>query len=116
MCIYKFKERISDFISTLPLQYLHKLIITNIIYFAVLWINDFYIKNGLSTKYSPRSIMIYTNLFCKHYKVVFGTYCEFHYETKSSKSMVSRMRKAIALVPTGNLKAAQKFSVSILGA
>ena len=43
-CIRTVKECIRDIVSTLNFHYLRKIIVTNIVYFAVLWVNYFTIK------------------------------------------------------------------------
>ena len=99
------KERSHAVASTLTFQYLHKLIVTKIVYFAVLWINYFPVKHGVSTKYSLRAIVSHTKLIWKkHCKVVFYTYCEVNDEPHPSTLMVTRTHKYIALDPTRNLQ------------
>ena len=46
------KERRHAIVITLAFQYLHKNIVMNVVYFVFLCMNDFLIKNGLSTKHS----------------------------------------------------------------
>ena len=55
------KERARAATSVLPFKCLHKLIVTNAVYFAVLWLNAFPAKNGVSAKYSPCTIVVRTN-------------------------------------------------------
>ena len=43
--IHTVKERNQCIITTMPLKYLHKLLITNIVYFSVLLMNAFPIRN-----------------------------------------------------------------------
>ena len=47
------KERCRAIVSTLPFAILPKLIVTNIVYFVVLWLNAFPVRNGISKVYSP---------------------------------------------------------------
>ena len=44
------KERTRAIIIVLPYKILCKLIITNVVYFAILWLNAFPVKNGVSDK------------------------------------------------------------------
>ena len=60
--IHTTKERCRAIVSTLPFEILPKLIVTNIVYSIVLWLNDFPVCNGISKKYSPRSIVIRNKL------------------------------------------------------
>ena len=109
-CIHTVKESSSDVLITPPFRYLHKLIVTDIVYFEVLWINFSPAKNGFYTKYSPRAIMAHTNLIWKkHCKVVFETYCGVHDKTEPIKLMVPQMHAAIELGPPGNIQVNQKF-------
>ena len=61
------KERYRAIVSTLPFAILPKLIVTNIAYFVVLWMNAFPVRNGISTsnKYLPQSIGICNRLSWK---------------------------------------------------
>ena len=52
------KERCRAIIRTLPFDIILKPIVTNIVYFLVLWLNTFLVRNGISKKYSLRSIVI----------------------------------------------------------
>ena len=67
MCICTVNYHSRSVASALPFQYPHKLISTDIIYFAVFCLNTPPIKNGVSTKYSLCAIMSYTNLILMKY-------------------------------------------------
>jgi len=76
-----------------------------IVYFVVLWLNVFPVCNGISKKYSPRSIVIRNKLsWKKHCKVLFSTYCEIHVEPDPSNDMKPRTHERIAVGPTGNVQ------------
>ena len=60
--IQTIKERVQAICSTLPFSRLHKLILTNVLYFAVLWLNALPLKSGVSTKFSAREIVARTKL------------------------------------------------------
>ena len=95
---------------TLFFQYLHKMIVTNIVYFLFIWVNALPVKNGVSNKHSPLVIVVHTNMIWKkHFKVVLGAYCEIHNETGPSNSMVPCTHQAIALGPTSNLQVTHKL-------
>ena len=77
-CIHTVKESSCAIVRTLSFQYLYKTIVTNIFYFAVLWINSYPVKNGVYTKNSPQEIMVHTNLIWKkHCKVFWGPTVSF---------------------------------------
>ena len=55
------KNRNQCIVTTIAFKYFHKLLITNIVHFSVLWLNAFIVKNEKSEKLSPRAIMVRTN-------------------------------------------------------
>ena len=68
------KERCRSIVSTIPFAILPKFIVINIVYFVVLWLNAFPVRNGVSKKWSPRAIVIRNKLsWKKHYRLPFGT-------------------------------------------
>ena len=52
-CIHTVKERCRAVASDLPFNCLHKTIVINMIYFCILWLNVFSVKNGVSQEFSP---------------------------------------------------------------
>ena len=79
-------------------------------YFVVLWLNAFPVRNGVSKFYSPRSIVLHTKLNWKrHCQVPFGTYCEIHDEPDPSNDMTPRTHEGIAVGPTGNIQGIYTF-------
>ncbi|KAL7460882.1 LOW QUALITY PROTEIN: hypothetical protein ACHAXS_001318, partial [Conticribra weissflogii] len=108
--IWVIKERAQGTLNTLPFQTLPKQILIELIYFHVLWLNAFPVKNGISDCFSPREIVLRQKLdYKKHCKVPFGSYCEVHDEPTLLNSMVARTLPAIALGPTGNFQGTYKF-------
>jgi hypothetical protein len=104
------KERTRCVICVLPFKFLHKLIVTNVVYFSVLWLNAFSVKSGVSAEHSPRAIDVRTNLdWKKHCKIPFGTYVEAHDEPDVTNSMIPRTHECIALGPTGNFNGNHKL-------
>jgi len=109
-CIRTVKERCRGIAATLPYKCLPKMIVTNLVYFAVLWLNAFPVKNGVSNVHSPRAIVIRTKLSWKQHCVdEFGSYTEVHDEPDPSNTMVGRTHGAILLGPTGNINGTHKF-------
>jgi hypothetical protein len=65
------KERSRCVISVLPFKFLHKQIVTNVVYFSVLWLNAFQVKSRVSAEHSPRAIIVRENIdWKKHCKVL----------------------------------------------
>ena len=67
--IYTGKERSQCIITTMTLKYLHKLLITNIVYFSFLLMNAFPIRWGIPDKFLLRAIVVRTNLDKKKLQV-----------------------------------------------
>jgi hypothetical protein len=104
------KERGRGVICTLPFTYIPKRMKIEFIYFVTLWLNAFPVNNGISTKYSPRELLLRWKMdYKKHCRVEVGTYCEVHDEPNPSNTMIRRTHEAIALGPTGNLQGSVKF-------
>ena len=81
------------------------MIVTNMVYFVVLWLNAFPVRNGILKKYSPRSTIIRNKLSWKrHCKITFGTYCEVHDEPDPRNDMTPRTHEGINVGPTGNIQ------------
>ena len=80
------------------------------IYFMVLWLNAFPVKNGISSMFSLRELLVRWCLdYTKPCRVLPGTYCEVHDEPSPSNTMTPRTHEAIAMGPTGNLQGSVKF-------
>ena len=60
-CICTIKEHIRDVVTTLPFDYLPKLIVVNLDYFIVMCLNAFLANNGVSDKFSPQALVTRTN-------------------------------------------------------
>ena len=105
------KERRCAIVSTLLFEILPKLIVINILYFFVLWLNAFPVRNGISKKYSPQSIVICNKLSWKrHCNVPFGTYCEVHDgPINLSNNITPRFHEGIVVGPTRNVHGTYKF-------
>ena len=59
-CIHTIKERCRAMASDLPFNCLHKTIVINLIYFCILWLNAFPVKNRVSQEFSPQFIVVQT--------------------------------------------------------
>ena len=97
-------------LGTLPFQHLPRRMKIGFIYFVVLWLNAFPVKNGISSMFSPRELLVRWHLdYAKHCRVLLGKYCEVHDEPSPSNTMMPWTHKAIAMGPTGNLQGWVKF-------
>ena len=104
------KERARGLIATLPFEHIPQRMKIEFIYFCVLWLNAFPVRNGISSKHSPRELMVRWKLdYKRHCRVQPGTYCEVHDEPIPSNTMTPRTHAAIALGPTGNMQGSVKF-------
>ena len=105
------KERARGVYNTLPFKDgIPRLMVIELIYFSVLWINAFPLRSGISNSYSPRELVTRQRLNAKlHCKTPFGTYCEVHDEPQPSNSMIARTHEAICMGPTGNYQGSYKF-------
>ena len=108
--IQTMKERCRAIVSTLLFDILPKLIVSNIVYFVLLWLNAFPVRNGVSKVYSPCSIVILKKMNWKrHCQVTFGTYCGVHDKPDPSNDMTPRTHEGIAVGPTGNIQGTYIF-------
>jgi hypothetical protein len=108
--IHLVKERARGIENTLPFTGLPKLMMIELIHFIVLWLNNFPVKSGVSTKFSPRELICRHRLSTKvHFKTPFGAYCEVYDEPTPSNSMTPRTHKTICMGPTGNIQGSYKF-------
>jgi hypothetical protein len=99
------KERGRGILNTLPFKKMPRLMLIELIYHVVLWLNAFPANSGVSETLFPREIVYQHKLeFAKHCKSPFGTYCEVHDEPAPTNTMVTRSTPAIVLGPTGNLQ------------
>jgi len=97
------KERARGVLNTLPYKKMPQLILIELIYYVVLWLNAFPMKSGVSATLSPREIVFRRKLdYAKHCKALFGSYVLTHEEPNPTNSMMARGSPGIILGPTGN--------------
>ena len=98
------KERGRGILNTLPFKKMPRLMLIELVYHVVLWLNAFPANSGVSESLSPREIVYQHKLdFAKHCKSPFGMYCKVHDELVPTNTMVTWSTPAIVLGPTGNL-------------
>ncbi len=104
------KEQVRGFLGTLPFLHILQRMKIEFIYFMVLWLNAFPVKNGISAIHLPRELLVCWRLdYNKHCRVLPGTYCKVHAKPLPSNTMMPRTHEAIAVGPTGNLQGSVKF-------
>jgi hypothetical protein len=52
------KERMRGLVATLPFQHISRRMKIEFVYFMVLWLNAFPVKNGILAVYSPRELLV----------------------------------------------------------
>ena len=68
------KERGRGILNTLPFKKMPRLMLIELVYHVVMWLNAFPAKSGVSETLSPREIVYRHKLdFAKHCKSPFGT-------------------------------------------
>ncbi len=101
------KKRGRGILNTLLFKRMPRLMLVELIYHMVLWLNAFPAKSGLSETLSPCKIVYRHKLdSANHYRLPFGMYYEVHNEPTPMNSMVTCSTHAIVLGPTGNLQGA----------
>jgi hypothetical protein len=104
------KECGRGILNTLPFKKMPQIMLIELIYHIVLWLNPFLKKSGVSETLSPCKIAMRHKLnFTKHCRAQFGSYCNAHDEPVPTNTMVTCSTPAIVLGPTGNLQGTYKF-------
>jgi hypothetical protein len=104
------KERGRGILNTLPFKKMLQIMLIELIYHVVLWLNAFPTKSGVSETLSLRKIIMRHKLdFTKDCRAQFGSYCEAHDEPVPTNTMVTCSTPAIVLGPMGNLQGTYKF-------
>ena len=104
------KERVRATKHTLPFKVIPLIMLVELVYFCIFWLNAFPPKSGVSSTHSPCKIITGQQVeFKKHCKLPFGAYVQTHEEPTPSNTQQARTIGAIALGPTGNLQGSYKF-------
>ncbi len=83
--------------------------LTHMVFFVVKLLNLFPAKGGVSTEYSPKTIMSGQTINYKQYSLPFGTYCQVHEEDGQRDSLAARTQGAISVGPSTNRQGGQLF-------
>jgi hypothetical protein len=76
-----------------------------------MWLNNFSPSTGISTRWSPRKLILRHKLDYKnHCRALFGSYCETYEDHEIGRNTTrSRGMPAICLGPTGNIQGTYQF-------
>ena len=103
------KERSQALVSDLPYHILPCQVTIHLVYLTVLWLNSLPVAAGVSTKYSPRKIVLDRELNSnKHCKATFGSNIEAHKDPTITNTMCSCTLPGIFFGPTGNHQGTHK--------
>ena len=84
------KEQGRGIIHTLPFKKMPRIMLIELIYHVVLWLNAFPAKSGVYEKLSPHKIVYQHKLdFVKHCKLPFRTYCKVHEEPMPTNTLAT---------------------------
>ena len=105
------KERGRGILNTLQFMKMHRLMLIELVYHVVLWLNAFSANSGVSETLSPRKMVYWHKLdFAKHCKSPFRTYCKVHDEPVPTNTMVTCSTPTIVLGPLETCKGLTSFS------
>ncbi len=90
--------------TTIPVK-----MMTHMVFFVVKLLNYFPAKGGVSTQYSPTTIMSGQTINYKQCSLPFGTYCQVHEEDRLCNSPVTRTSGAISVRPSSNRQGGHLF-------
>jgi hypothetical protein len=115
-CIWLRKEGRRGILNTLQFKKMPQVILIELIYHVVLWLNAFPKKTGVSAMLLLHKIVYRHKLdFAKHCKAQFGTYCKAHNKPVPTNTIVTQAMPTIVLGTTGNLQGMCKFFILATG-
>jgi hypothetical protein len=104
------KTRSRSLKASLPYKKLPNAVIKAMIYNVAMWMNALVNKHGVSNVYSPRELLLRTQLDVDvHAKASFGSYCEAYSRPTQTNTQEERTTSCICLGPTGNFQGTYKF-------
>ena len=103
------KERKRAVRHSMPFTSIPSKMLTHMVFFVVKLLNLFPVKGGVSTEYSPKTIMSGQTINYKQYSLPFGTYCQVHEEDGQRNSLAARTQGAILVGPSSNRQGGQLF-------
>ncbi len=113
-CIRTVKERTRCTYNCLPFERFPPLLIVEMVFLSVFWMNAFPHKNGISASLSPRTIVTGRHVdFKTHCRIEYGQYVQTH--EKHNNTMDTRTVGALALRPTDNAQGGYDFYSLVTG-
>eukprot|EP00804_Cyclotella_cryptica_P013935 CCRYP_002447-RA/>CCRYP_002447-RA protein AED:0.32 eAED:-0.43 QI:0/-1/0/1/-1/0/1/0/204 len=106
------KERVRCIKADLPYQAMQTQMINRMVMHAVLFMNAYIDKQGMSDEYSPQGNILRWQLdWKKHCKYQFGVYCQAYDEPDANETNTqqTRSRNVICVAPTGNMQGSYYF-------
>jgi hypothetical protein len=107
--IWVIKERVRAVFYSIPFNSLPAWMLVHAVLFVTKQLNLFPVKGGLSSKLSPKQIMLGKVVHYKFCAMGFGWYCQIHEEDQPRNGMVQRTQGANLLGPSGNAQGSHKF-------
>lgn len=107
--IWVIKEQTQAIPHSVPFRAIPVKVLTHMIFFVVKMLNYFPAKGGVSSQYSPKTIMSGQTLNYKQCLLPFGTYCQVDEEDGMRNSLVARTSGAISLGPSSNRQGGHLF-------
>ena len=96
--------------NTIPFTGLPRHVTIEIFHVIVLWLNNFPVKSGMSTKCSLRVLTCHYQLNAKtHCKTPFGAYCGVHDELTPSNNKTPMTHEPFHMGLTSNIQGSYKF-------
>ncbi len=109
-CVWLIKEQGWGILNTLPFKRMPQVMLIELIYHVVLWLNVFPMKTGVSKDILHCKIVFCKKLnFAKHCQAVFNSYCEVHNEPTPTNTILTQATPAIVFGLMGNLQGTYKF-------
>ena len=94
----------------MPFKILPNAVVKALVIHAVMWMNAWPDKQGITQDYSPQELILRWQLSTKvHAKAQFGSYCVAYDEPDITNNQDIRGRDCICLGPTGNRQGTHKF-------
>jgi len=90
------KERTRAVRHSIPFTSIPVKMLTHMVFFVVKLLNYFPAKGGVSTHFSPKTIMSGQTLNYKQCSLPFGTYCQVHEEDGPRNSLIARTSGALS--------------------
>ncbi len=103
------KERARAVQHSVPFTAFPVKMVTHMVFFVVKHLNYFPANSGISTQFSPKTIMSGQTLNYKQCSLPFGTYCQVHEEEEPRNGIIAPTAGVILLGPSSNRQGGHLF-------